>query len=197
LLEVSEKLQTYRWVLARLVFMTYIVFSTLTIIGGYLTAPLMTWYFFGDWRFWRYWRAGNGLLPHGLRMTAVMFSHKRTFLFSVPLASPPRSAPDPLSTLCRPDWQHGNSCGECTNCCKADGNVCPLLDQEQQACRGYNSFYWRYFNCGRYPSYQEEIHYYDCRKWVLTSLGQTERVSPAANPALSVTVAAVRQEECL
>ena len=56
-------------------------------------------------------------------------------------------------------------------CCKPGGAVCPLLDSEQQRCLGYNSFYWRYFNCGRYPSFAEEVHYYDCRKWTLTASG--------------------------
>jgi hypothetical protein len=32
-------------------------------------------------------------------------------------------------------------------------------------CRGYDSFFWRYFNCGRYPTEQREIEYYLCNKW--------------------------------
>jgi len=195
---VREKLHAFRWVLARLAFIIYIVFSVVTIIGGFLTAPLMTWYFFGDWRFWRHWRAGMGLLPHGLRLSATMLGQRRAFMFSVPLASPPRSTPDPSTAIFRTDWPHGTSCGDCTNCCRAGGNVCPLLDKEQLACRGYNSFYWRYFNCGRYPSVAEEIHYYDCHKWAITtSRGLAGRRSPAVNPALDVPIAAARQKECL
>ena len=182
-----EKLHAFRWALARLVFITYIVFSVVTLIGGFLTAPLMTWYFFDDWRFWRHWRTGLGLLPHGLRLTAMMLGHSRAFMFSVPLASPPRSAPDSSSALFRTDWHHGDSCGDCSNCCKPGGNVCPLLDEEHQGCRGYNSFYWRYFNCGRYPSFEEEIHYYDCRKWLLTTSGQAGTVTLAVNPALALS----------
>ena len=192
-----EKLHAFRWALARLAFIIYIVFSVVTLIGGFLTAPLMTWYFFDDWRFWRHWRAGLGLLPHGLRLTAMMLGHSRAFMFSVPLASPPRSAPDPSIALFRTDWHHGDSCGDCFNCCKPGGNVCPLLDNEHQGCRGYNSFYWRYFNCGRYPSFEEEIHYYDCRKWSLTTSGQAGTVTLAVNPALGGSVGAVQREECL
>jgi hypothetical protein len=195
--KVREKLHAFRWALARLAFLIYIVFSVVTLIGGFLTAPLMTWYFFGDWRFWRHWRAGLGLLPHGLRMTAMMLYHGRAFMFSVPLTSPPRSAPDLLVADFRSDWPHGDSCGDCSNCCKVGGNVCPLLDSEQQACRGYNSFYWRYFNCGRYPSFEEEIHYYDCRKWLLPTSGLAGTVRQAVNPALVVSVGSVRREECL
>ena len=180
-----------------MVFIIYIVFSVVTIIGGFLTAPLMTWYFFDDWRFWRYWRAGLGLLPHGLRLTAMMLGHNRAFMFSVPLTSPPRSAPDSSIALYRADWQHGDSCGDCFNCCIVGGNVCPLLAKDQQVCSGYNSFYWRYFNCGRYPSFEEEVHYYDCRKWVLTTSGQEGIATHAVSPALNVSVRAVRREDRL
>jgi hypothetical protein len=194
---VRDKLQAVRWALARLAFIIYIVFSVVTLVGGFLTAPLMTWYFFGDWRFWRYWRVGLGLLPHGLRLTTVMLFDSRAFMFSVPLASPPRSAPDRSIAEFHPGWPHGDSCGDCSNCCKAGGHVCPLLDEERQACRGYNSFYWRYFNCGRYPSLEEEIDYYGCRKWLLTLSGQTGIAAPVASPAFRVSVGTMRREECL
>jgi hypothetical protein len=191
--KLRDKLRAFRWALARLVFISYIVFSVVTLVGGFLTAPLMTWYFFGDWRFWRYWRAGLGLLPHGLRLTAMMLFHSRAFMFSVPLTSPPRSAPDRSIADYRSDWPHGDSCGDCSNCCKAGGHACPLLDEVQQACRGYNSFYWRYFNCGRYPSLEEEIDYYDCRKWLLAPTGRPRTATPVAGPVFSVSVGTVRQ----
>ena len=191
-----EKLQACRWALARLAFIVYIVFSVVTLIGGFLTAPLMTWYFFGDWRFWRFWRPGFGLLPHGLRLTALMLGHSRGFMFSVPLASPPRTAPDRLATDFHADWPHGESCGDCSNCCRPGGIACPLLDVAGQGCLGYNSFYWRYFNCGRYPSLAEEISYYDCRKWVLTVPGQTGAAMPVVRPALRLAVGKVRGEQC-
>jgi hypothetical protein len=194
--QVRDNLPRLRWALARLAFIIYIVFSVVTLVGGFLTAPLMTWYFFGDWRFWRHWRAGFGLLPHGLRLTAMMLSHSRAFMFSVPLASPPRSAPDRSIAAFRSDWPHGDSCGDCSNCCKAGGYACPLLDEEQQACRGYNSFYWRYFNCGRYPSFAEEIGYYDCRKWWLVSPGQRGEAAPAVDPAFVVSVGSAHRGGC-
>jgi hypothetical protein len=196
-LDVRTRLQALRWALARLAFIIYIVFSVVTLIGGFLTAPLMTWYFFGDWRFWRHWRAGLGLLPHGLRLTAMMAGHGRAFMFSVPLASPPRSVPDRSVVHFRPDWQHGASCGDCSNCCQPGGNPCPLLDAGQLGCRGYNSFYWRYFNCGRYPSFDEEIHYYDCRKWVLAASGPAGMAGVTVNSVLGESAAALRREQCL
>ena len=163
----SERLNKARWALARLTFVAYLGFSLSTLVGGFLTAPVMTWYFFGDWRFWRHWSAGLGLMPHAWRVLRLMLSDRRGFLFTVPLTSPPRSAPSPSSAVVRHNWPHGDSCGECSNCCRPGGFVCPLHDEEAHLCRGYDSFYWRYFNCGRFPSVVEEIDYYGCRKWSL------------------------------
>jgi len=165
--DVAQQLKKARWALARLTFILYIVFSVVSVVGGFLSAPLMTWYFFGDWRFWRHWSDGLGLLPHALRLLKLMLADKQGFLFSVPLTSPPRSIPDPATSTLHPNWPHGRSCGDCSNCCRPGGYTCPLLDTEHGLCRGHDSFYWRYFNCGRFPSTTLQIDYYDCRKWVL------------------------------
>ena len=168
-----QQLKKARWALARITFIVYIGFSVVSLVGGFLSAPLMTWYFFGDWRFWRYWSAGVGLLPHSWRLLKLMLSDKRGFMFSVPLSSPPRSIPDPVMTTLHPNWPHGQSCGDCSNCCRAGGFACPLLDETLLLCRGHDSFYWRYFNCGRFPSVPPEIGYYDCRKWILAPTDST------------------------
>lgn len=175
-----------RWALARLVFIFYIGFSVISLIGGFLTSPLMTWYFFGDWRFWRHWSSGLGLLPHALRIIRLMLGDARGFMFSVPLTSAPRTAPDPAVARLQEFWPHGASCGDCSKCCRPGGHACPLLDQVG-LCRGYDSFYWRYFNCGRFPSVAPEIDYYDCRKWHLSpeviKIDKSEPVSPEPFPA--------------
>jgi hypothetical protein len=160
--------QRTRWAAARLSFIIYIVLSMVTLVGGFLTAPLMTWYFFGDWRFWRHLRPGLGLLPHGLRLLRVMFVQGQAFMFSVPLTSPPLSRPDPALSVLRGDWAHGSTCGDCNNCCRVMDYVCPLLKNGR--CRGYDSFYWRYFNCGRFPSTAPELEYYACPKWAFVSV---------------------------
>lgn len=162
-----RQLNQLRWALARLAFFIYIGFSVVSLVGGFLSAPLMTWYFFGDWRFWRHWSAGLGLWPHAIRILRLIASDSQGFMFSVPLTSPPRTIPDLAATTLQPFWPHGASCGDCSNCCRPGGSACPLLDQEKGLCRGYDSFYWRYFNCGRFPSDSSEIDYYGCRKWVL------------------------------
>jgi hypothetical protein len=127
----------------------------------------MTWYFYGDWRFWRFLSSAPRLFIHALRLLRLMHSDNRGFMFTTPLSSSPRSSPDPSSTSLLRLWPHGRSCGDCSNCCRPGGHACPLLDEESGLCRGYDSFYWRYFNCGRFPSTPAEIDYYDCRKWVV------------------------------
>jgi len=184
-LNVSQQLTKVRWALARLTFIAYISFSVVSVVGGFLSAPLMTWYFFGDWRFWRHWSAGLGLLPHALRLLSLMLRDNRGFLFSVPLTTPPRSTPDSATTTLHPNWPHGGSCGACSNCCRAGGYTCPLLDEDLGLCRGHDSFYWRYFNCGRFPSVAPELDYYNCRKWVLSGPDSTRvQLSPGFSAAL-------------
>jgi hypothetical protein len=175
-----------RWALARLGFIAYLMVSVGTLVGGFLTAPLMTWYFFGDWRFWRHWSAGIGLLPHALRLVRLMFTDNRAFMFSVKLTSPPHASPDPNVASLNPRWPHGKSCGTCSDCCRPGGHVCPLLDETAGLCRGFDSFFWRYFNCGRFPSVEAEIEYYDCRKW-LVEAAPAGRMQPV--PALDVASA--------
>ena len=104
---VSSQFDKARWALARLTFIAYISLSMLTLVGGFLTAPLMTWYFLGDWRFWRYWSTGRRLLPHAYRLLSLMAKDSRGFMFSVPLTSPPRSAPDRATSTLQPNWPHG------------------------------------------------------------------------------------------
>jgi hypothetical protein len=59
------------------------------------------------------------------------------------------------------------------------------LDEERDRCRGYDSFYWRYFNCGRFPSNAEETHYYSCGKWrVIEPARQPDGVAPAPVPVM-------------
>jgi len=184
-LNVSQKLTKVRWASARLIFIAYISFSVVSVLGGFLSAPLMTWYFFGDWRFWRHWSAGLGLLPHAFRLLNLMLRDNRGFMFSVPLTAPPRSTPDSATTTLHSSWPHGGSCGACSNCCRAGGHACPLLDENLGLCRGHDSFYWRYFNCGRFPSVSAELDYYNCHKWVLSKRDSTRvQASPVFSAAL-------------
>jgi len=160
------ELQTARFALARLAFYGYLGFSLFTVVGGFITAPVMTWFFFGDWRFWRHLNPAWRLYAHGLKMFYLTLKGENNgFLFSVPLTSPPVSSPLSSVVKLRSDWKEGSSCGDCSRCCSKIG--CPVLNEENGLCLGYDSFYWRYFNCGRYPSMQSEIDYYGCPKWAM------------------------------
>jgi hypothetical protein len=142
----------------------------LSLVGGFVTAPLMTWLFFDDWRFWRHARRGWRLFPHGWHIARLMLRKESQFMLSVPLTSPPQSKPDRKHVELAPDWQHGQGCGDCQRCCHILSLRCPVLDTDTGFCSGYRSFYWRYFNCGRYPSNAGEIEYYGCDKWRMKSV---------------------------
>ena len=165
----ATRRQRLGWVLARLAFHAYVGFTLFSVVGGFLTAPLVTQLFFGDWRFWRYWRRGAALFPHGWRLFGLVLRGEGAFMLGVPLDSPPRSSPVRGMAALRPAWPHGASCGGCRRCCVVKSRCCPVLDGESGLCGGYDSFYWRYFNCGRYPSSQPEIDYYGCPKWTIPS----------------------------
>jgi hypothetical protein len=154
-----------KWAGARVLFIGYVGFSLFTGVGGILTAPVATWYFFGDWRFWRHWRPALRLYGQGWRMISLMLRGESGFMLDVPLAARPYSAPVPALVELNPNWEHRSACGPCRRCCEKIR--CPVLDPASGFCRGYDAFYWRYFNCGRFPSQQREIDYYSCPKWVM------------------------------
>lgn len=173
-----------KWAAARLGFCTYIGFAMLTVVGGFLTAPLMTWYFFGDWRCWKYLNPGWKLFFHSWKMVVLIIKGDNGgFMLSVPLTSPPYREPLKDVVYISNSWEHGTSCGSCTNCCSMIN--CPVLDKKSGLCSGYDSFFWRYFNCGRFPSEQPEIDYYGCPKWLMVpGLEEVEPERQAAMEAL-------------
>lgn len=178
--ELSVRLAPLRWGAARTAFIATIGLCLGTVIAGLPAAPLITWWMFNDWRFWRHWRRGLRLYGYGYRLLGLMFRGHGGFLLSVPLFSPPRSRPSPELAILREEWEHGTSCGPCTRCCRhGRSGACPLLDLDDGVCRGYDSFYWRYFNCGRFPSRQWDIDYYGCPKW---------RVKPTEDPTWETPV---------
>lgn len=162
--------QPLLWAGARLGFYAYIIFALATLLGGFLTAPLMTYCFFTDWRFWRYWKRGFRLFTHGWRIIWLILRGEGRYMTSVRLTSPPQGVPDHRRVTLSPAWKHGVACGRCRRCCQINGKTCPVLDTDTGLCSGYNSFYWRYFNCGRYPAREVEIQYYGCEKWQMKDL---------------------------
>lgn len=160
-------LRQLQWAASRICFYIYIGLSMISGgILGWLTAPFMSWIFFGDWRAWRYIKSGSGLFAFSYRMVFLMLrGHDYKFLFSVDMTSPPASSVDRRLVKLNPTWEFGNSCGPCSRCCNK--HDCPILDLATGMCRGYDSFFWRYFNCGRYPAEQQEVDYYACPKWIV------------------------------
>ena len=60
----------------------------------------------------------------------------------------------------------------CDACLKTCCSVlkCPLFGKDGR-CAGYDSLFFNYFFCGRYPENQAQIDYYDCPKWEVTETG--------------------------
>lgn len=171
------------WATKRLLFHAYIGFCLLSVVGGWLTGPLFTYSFYGDWRFWRYFKRGGKLFLHGYKFLIPLIKwDNEGFMFSVPLTTAPFTAPDRAIVQLSSSWGHGTSCGGCTRCC--DKIQCPILDAKTGLCQGYNSFFWRYFNCGRFPSIQREIDYYGCPKWVMRPQPIGVRVAVTGRPAV-------------
>jgi len=158
-------LQEMKWATFRLLFYSYLGFCLVTGIGGFLTLPVFTILCLGDWRFWRHIGLGYRVYLHGWKMfSKILTGENEGYMFSVPLRSPPHSVPDRQLAKLSPTWELGNSCGPCNQCCSKFN--CPILT-EDGLCKGYESFFWRYFNCGRFPSNQREIEYYACEKWLV------------------------------
>jgi hypothetical protein len=151
------------WTAARLLFTLCSALSVISVVGCYLLSPLFTYWFFGSARFWKYLH---------LTLPVIRFSYYLAYLKlrgrsvpSFPWTAPPMRGPDRGVVQINPDWVHEESCGDCGKCCRKIR--CAFLDREKGHCLSYNSFYWRYFNCGRYPSNQQEIDLYQCPKWIL------------------------------
>jgi hypothetical protein len=152
-----------KWAGARLLFIGCMAFGVTTGVGLYLLAPLFSYWFFGSLRFWKY--AGMGPRLIGYSYTMAYRYVKGDFSPSVSLTAPPMSKPDLRLVRINPVWKNGDSCADCGQCCRKIS--CPLHETARGHCLGYDSFYWRYFNCGRYPANQKEIDWYECPKWIM------------------------------
>lgn len=152
-----------KWAGARLCFIGLITFGVITGVGLYLLAPLFSYYFFGTLRFWKYAHMGPRLIAYAYTMAFGYL--KGEFTPSVRLTAPPMTKPDLSLVQINSAWANGDSCADCGKCCRKIR--CPLLEKTHYQCMGYDSFYWRYFNCGRYPASQGDIDRYECPKWVM------------------------------
>jgi hypothetical protein len=159
-------LSKVKWATCRLLFYIAVMLSLLT--GGllcYLLAPLFSYCFLNNLHFIRNHKYIFPLIKTGWNWVFTWISSREyRQVFSVPLTAPPLTTPDLTYVKVSEQWNEGTfDCNQCIRCCiKID---CPLIDRESNGCLSYNSFYWRYFACGRYPRTQYQIDYYNCPKW--------------------------------
>ena len=159
-------MQEIKWLSIRMLLLAAGLLVTLTLgTGLYLFAPLTSYIFFNDWRFWRHLGKFHRVILAGIRLYVMVLTNENNYrnAFALEFTSPPGNGPDRNKVRIHPSWQHGESCGSCSSCCRQ--LRCPLLDKEKGLCLVYGSLIWRYFNCGTYPSSQQEIDYFNCRKW--------------------------------
>jgi hypothetical protein len=150
-----------RWAALRVLFLGCVGWSMLTGAGFYLLAPYFSYCLFRSLRFWRYLPRSLQLIRHTYRLAFMAL--RGDLVLSLPLAAPPADGPDLDIVRTRDTWPYGETCGPCRICCRMLG--CPLLNGSAEGCTAYGSFFWRFFNCGRYPTSQEDITRYGCPKW--------------------------------
>ena len=161
--------QKAKWATARIVFMSAAFASAATgNVLGYLLGPLYSWYFFNDLNFLKYRRYFFPMTVCAWRLlTEWTRNPGYRGMFAIPLTSKPMAAPDLSRVRVRAAWpENDGGCNGCIQCCIR--RSCPLLDTERNLCKSYGSFFWRYFNCGRYPENITQIRYYECPKWEMT-----------------------------
>ena len=89
-------------------------------------------------------------------------------MYPTKLSDPPKLHTDLSLVRIKKSWAGAESdCDACNAACCLRLE-CPLLG-ESGRCLGYNSLFFTYFYCGRYPENQSQIDYYDCPKWELNN----------------------------
>jgi hypothetical protein len=158
--------QKAKWATARMVFIIAAFGSIASVnVLGYLLGPLYSWYFFNDLNFFKYHRYFFSMTRCGWKMLNELIRNPSyRGMFAIPLTARPMIGPDLSRVRVRADWpENDGCCNGCIQCCVR--RSCPLLDTERNQCKSYGSFFWRYFNCGRYPENVGQIRYYECPKW--------------------------------
>ena len=129
-------------------------------------APLTSYLFFNDSRFWIYLKYFPKINRANFKnLFSLLKNSEHRDVFKVRWTGKPRLSPDPERISIRNEWRkkNGDSCNGCVACCEHIG--CPLIDYEKKGCLVYGSFFWKYFTCGSFPLNQEQIEFYGCKKW--------------------------------
>lgn len=165
-----------KWAAARIIFLVMALAGTATgSAAAYLLGPVYSWYLFDDVRFLKHHRL---FFPIAVAFWKLVFEWVRNpeyhRMFAIPLTAPPMMGPDLSLVRVRAAWSETDgACNGCVQCCIR--RSCPMLDTERNRCLSYGSFFWRYFNCGRYPESGEQIRYYDCPKWEVRGRPQSAK----------------------
>ena len=159
---VYPRLRKLGWAASRIFFVVCSGLSVTTVVGCFILSPLFCYWFFGNLRFWKYLHFAVPMILYSYYL-AYLYLRKRS-VPSFSWTAPPMSGPDLSLVRLNPQWRFADSCGDCGKCCKSIR--CPFLDKEGH-CLSYDTFYWRYFNCGRYPASQREVDFYQCPKWIM------------------------------
>lgn len=155
------KYAIYRFIF---VFFMLLVLATFG-LSMILLSPVYTWYYHRELKFLKYarfWYPSYLMLVTHLWRLLQNRDYRRHF--KIGWSDPPKSSSD-LSRLRINDAWKGDlhTCSGCISCCEQLN--CVFLDREKKQCRSYHSFFWNYFNCGRYPESQFQIDHYKCPKW--------------------------------
>ncbi len=180
--------QRSQWFLVRVLIALLTVLSMLTAsLSAFLLGPLYSWMLYRDWRFWRHLRSFPRLTFQAWRLFLKLtgeaeYRGMTAFTSWSDWIGPPLSGPDRGIVAVRQDWAHGSkSCGDCGRCCTVI--ACPSFDPQTHLCASYDSPFWRYFPCGRYPATQAQIDYYACPKWALVEpTAQQAGTAPTGKP---------------
>ena len=155
-----------KWLSIRLFNYTILILNILTFgLFIFVIAPYTSYFFFGDWRFWKYLNYFFKFQVCSINYLRKIFSKDGSFIvMHLPLTDRPLKHPDSDKFSISKDWPYGHeSCGTCKNCCfLAD---CCFLDKKNNRCLCYDTIFWHYFNCGRYPASKEHLVFYDCKKY--------------------------------
>ncbi len=139
----------------------------------YVIAPYTSFFFFNDVRFWKYLGYYHKYFRYSVFYLWGLVRRNKALLKTVlPLTSPAMDHPDPVLFHISKDWHlPSNSCGDCNRCCTFITRCC-FLDTSRNRCLSYGSLFWKYFNCGRFPSSVAMLNYCDCPKFEATDYGQ-------------------------
>jgi len=138
----------------------------------YIIAPYTSYFFFNDLRFWKYLPYFYKFYLNTLSYFQSFLSKNGSFIFSnLRLSSPPMKTPDSKLVRVVEDWPYeSDSCGTCHNCCIV--SKCIFNNNANNKCTTYNTLFWRFFNCGRFPINKEQLIFYKCKKYELYYIEQ-------------------------